>query len=70
MMDGKTGWARTAFLERLYPISGTFEKAKILFDKYYRKVRIDKIEAFDQQKHSLEIQFGTIAVLHIRGNDR
>ncbi len=68
-MDRKTGWARTAFLERLYLVSGTFEKAKILFDKYYIKVYIDQIEAFDQQKHPLEIQFGTIAILHIRGDD-
>lgn len=38
MMDNKTGWARTAMLERLYPLTGTFEKAKLLFDKYYTKV--------------------------------
>ena len=38
MMDGKTGWVRTALMERLYPLTGTFEKAKIVFDKYYTKV--------------------------------
>ena len=38
MMDNKTGWARTAIFERLYPLTGTFEKAKLLFDKYYTKV--------------------------------
>jgi len=38
MMDNKTGWARTAIIERLYPLTGTFEKAKLLFDKYYTKV--------------------------------
>jgi len=38
MMDNKTGWVRTTIIEKLYPLTGTFEKAKLLFDKYYTKV--------------------------------
>jgi hypothetical protein len=54
MMDGKTGWARTAIIERLYPLTGTFEKAKILFDKYYRKVLFYLISSFQP----IRISFG------------
>ncbi len=53
-MDGKTGWARTAIIERLYPLTGTFEKAKILFDKYYRKVLFYLISSFQP----IRISFG------------
>jgi len=42
MMDNKTGWARTAIIERLYPLTGTFEKAKLLFDKYYTKLSTNR----------------------------
>lgn len=42
MMDNKSGWVRTAIIERLYPLTGTFEKAKILFDKYYTKLSTNK----------------------------
>ena len=38
MMDNKGGWIRTTLVEKLYPLTGTFEKAKMLFDKYYTKV--------------------------------
>lgn len=37
-MDNKKGWGRISILEKLYPISGTFESAKVLFDKYYEEV--------------------------------
>ena len=35
IMDNKKGWGRISLMEKLYPLSGTFEKAKELFDKYY-----------------------------------
>jgi hypothetical protein len=38
MMDNKGGWARTLIIERLYPLTGEFETAKQLFDKYYINV--------------------------------
>ena len=52
MMDGKTGWARTALIERLYPLTGTFEKAKIVFDKYYRKVSCYDMLSFQPTRTS------------------
>ena len=39
-MDNKKGWGRILIIEKLYPISGTFESAKTLFDKYYEEVQI------------------------------
>lgn len=60
MMDNKTGWVRTTMIERLYPLTGTFEKAKLLFDKYYTKVSCVLYEVIDKQEHPMEIQFGAV----------
>jgi len=63
MMDNKTGWARTAIIERLYPLTGTFEKAKLLFDKYYTKVIYVFKQVINKQEHSMEIQLGTTEIV-------
>ena len=34
-MDNKGGWLRTTIIEKIYPLTGTFPKAKQIFDKYY-----------------------------------
>ena len=34
-MARRKGWKRTECIERLYPLTGTFEKAKEVFDAYY-----------------------------------
>ena len=39
-MDNKKGWGRIMIIEKLYPVSGTFESAKTLFDKYYEEVKV------------------------------
>ena len=31
----KKGWKRTEIIERLFPLTGTFPKAKEIFDQYY-----------------------------------
>jgi hypothetical protein len=65
MMDNKTGWVRTAIIERLYPLTGTFEKAKLLFDKYYTKVTLFNKQVINKQECSMAIQFGTVENVHI-----
>lgn len=70
MMDRKTGWARTAIIERLYPLTGTFEKAKLLFDKYYTKVPFPNSIALNQQQHPMAIQSLRTATLFFLRNDR
>jgi hypothetical protein len=37
-MERRKGWKRTEIIERLYPLTGTFEKAKEIFDGYYADV--------------------------------
>lgn len=39
-LERKKGWKRVEIIERLYPLSGTFNKAKELFDSYYIEVNI------------------------------
>lgn len=41
-MDNKGGWVRTTILEKIYPLTGTFDKAKLLFDKYYTQISTNK----------------------------
>lgn len=38
-MADKKGWGRIPILEKLYLLSGTFESAKALFDKYFEEVQ-------------------------------
>lgn len=39
-MERRRGWIRTDIIERLYPLTGTFPRAKEIFDKYYAEVTV------------------------------
>jgi hypothetical protein len=37
-MERRKGWIRTDIIEKIYPLTGTFPKAKEVFDVYYAEV--------------------------------
>lgn len=39
-LERRKGWIRTDIIERIYPLTGTFPKAKEMFDAYYAEVEI------------------------------
>jgi uncharacterized protein Usg len=39
-LERRKGWIRTDIIQKLYPLTGTFPKAKEIFDTYYAEVLI------------------------------
>lgn len=63
-LERRKGWKRVDIIQRIYPLTGTFPKAKELFDTYYNEVNYHLVSSLQMNKYYGDIILNNCVITH------
>ena len=65
-LERRKGWKRIDIIQRIYPLTGTFPKAKEIFDTYYNEVNSNLVSYLQTNKYYGDIIWNNCATTHLK----